>query len=105
MRAGSGYSELMAGERTAPCCVQETVPFGGGSVMVWGSICDQQRTDLIVIDGNLTAHRYINQVLHPVLLPFLQHQPRLLFQQNNAKPHTAHVVEQLFAANNKFLIQ
>ena len=29
-----------AGERTAPCCVQETVPFGGGSVMVWGGICD-----------------------------------------------------------------
>ena len=23
-----------AGERTAPCCVQETVPSGGGSVMV-----------------------------------------------------------------------
>ena len=24
------------GERTARCCVQEIVPFGGGSVMVWG---------------------------------------------------------------------
>ena len=30
-----------AGERTALCCVQETVPFGGGSVMVWGDICGQ----------------------------------------------------------------
>ena len=38
-----------AGERTALWCVQETVPFGGGSVMVWSSsICGQQRTDLIV---------------------------------------------------------
>ena len=27
-----------AGERTALCCVQETVPFGGGSVMVCGGI-------------------------------------------------------------------
>ena len=27
-----------AGERTALCCVQETVPVGGGSVMVWGGI-------------------------------------------------------------------
>ena len=27
-----------ARERTALCCVQETVPFGGGSVMVWGGI-------------------------------------------------------------------
>ena len=64
--------------------------------MVWGSICGQQRTDLIAIDGNLTAHR----VLHPVLLPFLQHQPRLLFQQDNARPHTTHVVHQFFTANN-----
>ena len=52
-----------AGERTAPCCVQETVPSGRGSVMVWGGICGQQRTDRIVTDGNLTAHRYINLVL------------------------------------------
>ena len=51
-----------AGERTAPCCVQETVPFGGGSVMVWGGICGQHRTELIVIDGNLTAHRYLHMV-------------------------------------------
>ena len=49
--------ERRAGERTALCCVQETVPFGGGSVMVWGGICGQHRTDLIVIDRNLTAHR------------------------------------------------
>ena len=42
-----------AGERTALCCVQETVPFGGGSVMVCGGICVQQRADLIVIDSSL----------------------------------------------------
>ena len=35
--------------------------------MVSGGICGQQWTDRIVIDGNLTAHRYINQVLRPVL--------------------------------------
>ena len=79
-----------AWERTPLCCVQEIVPFGGGSVMVWGGICGQQRTHLIVTDGNLTAHRYINRVSSPVLLPFLHHQPR---------PHTAHVVQQFFAAN------
>ena len=49
----------------------ETVPFGGGSVIVWG-ICGQQWTDLIVIDRNRSAHCYINQVLRPVLLTFLQ---------------------------------
>ena len=68
--------------------------------MVCGGICGQQRTDFIVTDGNPTAHRYINQVLRPVLLPFLQHQPRLLFQQDHARPHTARVVQQFFAENN-----
>ena len=52
-----------AGERTALCCVRETVPFGGGSVIVWDGICGQQRTDLIVIDGTLAAHLYINHFL------------------------------------------
>ena len=72
-------------EREQLRAVFRRLPFGGGSVMVWGGICDQQWTDLIVIDGNLTAHLYINQVLRPVLVPFLQHQPRLSFQQN-ARP-------------------
>ena len=44
------------------------------------NIISMWQTDLIVIDGNLTGHPYINQVLRPILLPFLQHQPRL-FQQ------------------------
>ena len=53
-RAGSSYSELMAGlgytdvqERKALCCVQETLPFGGGSVMVWGGICGQQQQTVL----------------------------------------------------------
>ena len=39
--------------------------------------------------------------LSPVMLPFLQqlHQPRLLFQQDSARPHTARMVPQIFAAN------
>ena len=48
----NGYTDMQ--ERTAPCCVQETVPFGGGSVMVWGCVCGQHRTNLIVNEGNLT---------------------------------------------------
>ena len=50
-----------AGERTAPCCVQETTVWFG-SVMVWGGICGQQWTDLVVIDGNLTTHCYLHMM-------------------------------------------
>ena len=65
-----------------------------------GGTCGQQRADLIVIDGNFAAHRYINRFLRPVLLPFLHHQPRLLFQQDNARPRTVRVVQQFFATND-----
>ena len=88
------------GERSAECCVQETVPFGGGSVMVWAGICGQERTDLVVIDQNLNAQRYIDQVLRPVALPFLQRHRRILLQQDNARPHTARVTQQFLAINN-----
>ena len=47
--------------------------------MVWGGICGDQKTDLLIIDGNLTARRYIDQVLRPVVLPFVQRHPRTLF--------------------------
>ena len=56
-----------AGERTAPCWVQVTVPFEGGYVMVWDSIYGKQRSDLIVINGNLTAHRYLDMVDIPTI--------------------------------------
>ena len=69
MRAGSSYSELMAGLGYTD--VQEREQLRAVlrrlyrlvvdlSVMVWGGICGQQRTNLIVIHGNLTAHHYLH---------------------------------------------
>lgn len=90
-----------AGERTANCCIQESEPYGGGSVMVWGGICGDQKTDLVVVNGNLTGQRYIDQVLRPVVLPFLQRQQHgVLYQQDNAPPHVARIVHNFFNVNN-----
>ncbi|UYV82585.1 hypothetical protein LAZ67_22000050 [Cordylochernes scorpioides] len=60
-------------------------------VMVWGTISFDSRTPLVVIPGTLTAQRYVDDILRPVLLPFLSHHPGLTFQQDNARPHTARV--------------
>ncbi len=39
--------------------------------MVWGGICLDGRTDLVVVDGGaLTAVRYRDAVLEPVVRPF-----------------------------------
>ena len=114
MRASASYSELMAElgytdvqerERERE---RERESSENSSVLCSGDYClvvDLWWFRAVSVansgnDGNLTAHRYIIQVLRPVLLPFLQHQPRLLFRQENARPYTARVVQQFFAANN-----
>lgn len=87
------------GERYAQVCVREVDRFGGGSVMVWGSFCAHGRSPLVVVQGNLNAVQYRDQILQPVLLPFMQrHGPGLTFQQDNARPHTA-IATQNFLRN------
>ncbi|UYV78683.1 hypothetical protein LAZ67_16002377 [Cordylochernes scorpioides] len=56
-----------------------------------GAISFDRRTPLVVIPGTLTAQRYVDDILRPVLLPFLSHHPELTFQQDNVRPHTARV--------------
>ena len=60
--------------------------------MVWGGICGGRLIRLLVLDENLNAQRYINEVLVPEVIPFLlQNGPDLNFQQDNARPHVARV--------------
>ena len=53
------------GERFADACVVERDRFRGGSVMVWGGISHGLKSQLVVIDGNLTAARYRDEILRP----------------------------------------
>ena len=58
---------------------------------------------LVLMDefGNLNAQRYINKVLVPEVIPFLlQNVPNLNFQQDNARPHVARVVNDFFYQND-----
>ena len=84
-------------ERLADCCIRERDRFGGGSIMVWGGIMGNLKTDLVIIPGNVNAH--IN-VLNNTMLPFMQNNGPGIFQHGNARPHTARVTTQYFAQNN-----
>ena len=42
------------------CHLVESVTVWGGSVMVWGGIWGQERTPQVIVNENLTAHRYID---------------------------------------------
>ena len=69
------------------------------SVMMWGAISYTGRSDLITVRGNLTALRYRDEILRPHLLPILNRQ-RELFQQDNARPHTARVTRDFLTNEN-----
>lgn len=77
-------------ERYARCCILEHDRYGGGSVMVWGAVSWNRKSDLVVIDGNLNAQRYVNEILRPNVLPLVRRY-NMIFQQDNARPHTARV--------------
>ena len=81
------------GERFQPDCIQQVVPHGGGSVMVWGGFSSHFRTPLYHIQGNLTAVRYRDEILRPIALPLLrQIGPQAVLQDDNAPVHRARVV-------------
>ena len=58
-------------QNTAYCPrnIQSTVPYGGGSVMVWECVSHDCKLDLAIIQGSLTGDQYIRDVLQPVVVP------------------------------------
>ncbi|GFV82104.1 transposable element Tcb1 transposase [Trichonephila clavipes] len=59
--------------------------------MVWGAIAYDGRSTLIVMRGTLTGQRYVDDILRPHVGPFLYGLSGAIFQQDNARPHTAKV--------------
>jgi hypothetical protein len=74
------------------------VQYGSGSVMVWTGITSQAKTELVHINGRqLTAHRYITEVLEPHVVPFAPYiGDNFIYMQDNARPHIAGIVHQYF---------
>uniref|UniRef100_A0AAZ3QNJ0 NDRG family member 2 n=1 Tax=Oncorhynchus tshawytscha TaxID=74940 RepID=A0AAZ3QNJ0_ONCTS len=52
----------------------------------------RQRTEFVVISGNLNAVRYREDILLPHVVLFLQAHPDMTLQHDNATSHTAHSV-------------
>lgn len=87
------------GERYADACIIERDRFGGGSVMVWGSIAHGYKSPLVVVDGTMTAVKYRDEILAPHVVPITQ-QRALTFQHDNARPHVARICTEFLAQNN-----
>ena len=71
---GCTYVGRNSGEALNPCCIQQTVKHGGGSIMVWGAFTFLKLSTLPRISHRLDAQGYI-QLLKDNLLPFLMEFP------------------------------
>ncbi|GFT33040.1 transposable element Tcb2 transposase [Trichonephila clavipes] len=62
-------------------------------VMVGGGIAYDSRSTLILMRGTITGQFYVDDILRPHVGPFLNGLPGAIFQQDNARPHTARVAQ------------
>ena len=83
------------GERFHAANIAEHDRYGGGSIMVWGGISWDGRTDLVVLNqGTLTAQRYRDEILDTqVRLYAGAVGDQFILMDDNARPHTAHIVQ------------
>ncbi len=90
------------GERFADVNVVDRVAHGhtgGGGVMVLAGVCYGQWTRVPFIDGILNAHRYRDEILRPIAVPFI-HDHHLMLQHDNAQPYVARICTQFLEAEN-----
>ncbi|KFM75221.1 Transposable element Tcb1 transposase, partial [Stegodyphus mimosarum] len=64
--------------------------------VLWYGIGYHSRTPLVRIAGTLNSQRYISEVLEPVVLAYLQGLLTAIFQQDNARPHVARIIQGFF---------
>ena len=76
--------------------------YGGGSIMIWGGISMQDKTDLHVFqNGTLTGVRYRDEILHPIVRPYAGAiGPNFILMDDNARPHRAIVVNDYLEAES-----
>ncbi|GFV71990.1 transposable element Tcb2 transposase [Trichonephila clavipes] len=83
------------GSRNNPAFVHESVRFTSGGVLVYGGISIDGRADLYIIcDGPLTARRYRDEILRPIVVTYAAAiGDDFTLMDDNCRPHHANLVE------------
>lgn len=80
---------------------------GGGNVHVRAGIIQFNKTDLGILNVNVNARRYIDNVLRLVALPFLRQNYRrgkFIYQHDNTQAHSARLTVSFLATNRISLV-
>ncbi|GFX63939.1 transposable element Tcb1 transposase [Trichonephila clavipes] len=93
------------GERMLNSCVMHRHTGPASGIIIWGGVGCYSCTSLICIAGSLNSQRYISKVLKPVVLPYLQGLATAIFQQDNARPYVAQIVQRFFGNNQEVINQ
>ena len=80
--------------------IREVNRQGRCRIMIWGAITHDQMLDLVVINGRLNKHNYIGDILQPVLRPYRDTHPNMIFQHDGAGPHRANLVKDWLHRND-----
>ena len=79
--------------------VQQTVKFGGGSIMIWGCMTSKGAGFMCKINDTMTLHVYL-EVLQDELqktIEYYEFNPaNIIFQQDNARCHTTRMIQNYF---------
>ncbi|GFY19191.1 transposable element Tcb2 transposase [Trichonephila clavipes] len=88
------------GTRNNPAFVRERSQYRRAGWMVWGGISIGGHTDLHIIrNGTLTGRRYADEILRPHVIPYAGAiGDSFVFQDDNARPHRARLVENMLEA-------
>ncbi len=62
-------------------------------------VCYGQQTQVHFIEGIWNAQRYRDEILRPIVVPFI-HNHHLMLQHDNARPHAARISTQFLEAEN-----
>lgn len=82
------------GQRLNPAFHVERFTAPSAGVLVWGAISFDSRSPLVVTRGTLTAQRYVQDILRPHVMPLMAELSEAIFQQDNARPHSARVSQE-----------
>ena len=75
----------------------------GGGVMVWADISYRQRTQMHFIIGNLNAQIYHDEILRPIVVPFIRRH-HLMLEHDSERPHVARICTQFLEAENGLVL-